>query len=321
MRKTPDKAPQRPTIFYYGDQTSPPLGQTGPATFRVPVRPTAETTGVLDAIAVSPSYFPAMGLASMAGRVLSDTTQASDCRVGVINQEAAERYFGGHAVGGAVIDGSGQRTRIIGVVPSRMLGTSQRRVEPALYLPMDQDFHPRMTLILDTRDASAALVASVQRALGAVEGAGAPPAVRTLDEHLSRTALAPQRIATLLVGASALLALCLGGLGLYGALADSARQRRREIAVRIALGAQSWRVIRQVLAEGVRLAGAGMCAGTIGALLISRELGRISPGADAVAVWVWLAAPAILIVAVAVASVVPARRALSVSPLTIMRDS
>ena len=80
-------------------------------------------------------------------------------------------------------------------------------------------------------------------------------------------------------------------------------------------------MIRQVLAEGVRLAGAGLCAGAIGALLASRELARLSPGADAVAVWVWLAAPAILIVAVAVASVVPARRALSISPLTIMRDS
>jgi putative ABC transport system permease protein len=239
----------------------------------------------------------------------------------VINQEAAERYFGGHAVGGAVIDGAMRRTTIIGVVPSTMLGTSQRRVEPTLYLPMDQDFQPRMTLVLGTRDASAARLASVRRALDAVAGAGKPPNIRTLDEHLSRTALAPQRIATLLVGASALLALCLGGLGLYGTLADSARQRQREIALRIALGAQSWRVIRQVLAEGVRLAGAGLCAGVIGALLASRELARLSPGADAVAVWVWLAAPGILIVAVAVASVVPARRALSISPLTIMRDS
>jgi putative ABC transport system permease protein len=144
-----------------------------------------------------------------------------------------------------------------------------------------------------------------------VAGGNAPPIVRSLDEHLSRTALASQRIATVLIGASALLALCLGGLGLYGALADSARQRQREIAVRIALGAQSWRVIRQVLAEGVRLAGAGTCVGAIGALLASRELGRISPGADAVTVWVWLVAPAILLVAVVV----------SISPLTIMRDS
>jgi predicted permease len=321
MRPAPDAVSQRPTIFYYGDQTKPPLGETGPAAFRVPVRPTPAMTGVLDAIAVSPGYFPAMGLAPVAGRVWSGTSQASGCRVGVINQQAAERYFGGHAVGGAVIDGAGRRTSIIGVVPSRMLGTSQRRVEPALYLPMDQDFHPRMTLVLDSHDANAALLASVRQALGAVAGGNAPPIVRSLDEHLSRTALASQRIATVLIGASALLALCLGGLGLYGALADSARQRRREIAVRIALGAQSWRVIRQVLAEGVRLAGAGTCVGAIGALLASRELGRISPGADAVTVWVWLVAPAILLGAVVVASVVPARRALSISPLTIMRDS
>ena len=101
----------------------------------------------------------------------------------------------------------------------------------------------------------------------------------TLDAHLSRTALAPQRIATLLVSASAVLGLLLGGLGMYGALAESARQRRREIALRIALGAQSWRVVRQVVAEGFRLAGAGTVAGMLGALLAARGLTRISPGA------------------------------------------
>ena len=84
--------------------------------------------------------------------------------------------------------------------------------------------------------------------------AGAPAANRS----------GPALIAAALVGASAVTALMLGVFGLYGAMADAARQRQREIAVRIALGAQGWRVIREVLAEGATLAGAGTAAGMVG---------------------------------------------------------
>jgi putative ABC transport system permease protein len=240
----------------------------------------------------------------------------------VINQEAAELYFGGRAVGAAVIDGAGRRTEIVGVVHAPLLRASQRRVEPAIYFPMGQDFLPLMTLILGAREPNDAMLASVRRAIEAVPGARPGDAVvTTLDAHLSRTALAPERIAAVLVGASAATALTLGVLGLYGAMTDAARQRRREIAVRIALGAQGWRVIRQVLAEGVRLAAAGTVAGLIGARLVARWLAGITPSAGAPTVWVWLAAPLVLVVAVAIASVLPARRALMVDPLTIMRDN
>ena len=70
----------------------------------------------------------------------------------MINQEAAELYFGGNAVGGAVIDGAGRRTEIVGVVHSTQLRTAQRRVEPTIYFPMAQDFRPRMSLILGARE-------------------------------------------------------------------------------------------------------------------------------------------------------------------------
>jgi ABC-type lipoprotein release transport system permease subunit len=71
----------------------------------------------------------------------------------------------------------------------------------------------------------------------------------------------------------------------------------------------------------VRLAGAGTLAGALGALLAARGLTRISPGAADAAAWVWLAAPVVLLTAVCLASVLPARRAMAVDPLTIMRDN
>jgi len=309
---------RRPAIFYYAEQTPLPVEREGPATFRVPERP-PPLSAVVASTAVSVNYFDAMGFTPTAGTVFPERLRLDDCRVGVINQEAAELYFGGRAAGGALIDGVGQRTTIVGVVHASLLRTSQRRPDPAVFLPMAQNFSPRMTLLLGTRQASENLVSSVRRELLAVRG-GTARNVMTLEEHLSRTALAPERIASTLVGASAVMALALGVLGMYGAMAESARQRRREIALRIALGAQRWRVIRQVVIEGLRLAAAGAGVGLLASLVVARWLTRVTPAATSPALWVWLLAPLVLIAAVVIASVLPARRAVSVSPLAIMRD-
>jgi ABC-type antimicrobial peptide transport system permease subunit len=178
-----------------------------------------------------------------------------------------------------------------------------------------------MTLILGAREVNGPMLARLTASIEAVPGRGRGPIlVRTLDTYLSQTALAPLRIATMIVGASTMMALALSILGLFGALSDAARQRRRELSVRIALGAQRWHVIFQVLKEGGRLACAGILAGTLGSLLLSRTLTRIAPGNGSPALWVWLAAPLVLAVAVAIASVLPARRALLVNPLMIMRE-
>ena len=115
------------------------------------------------------------------------------------------------------------------------------------------------------------------------------------------------------------MALALGVLGLYAAMSDATRQRRREFGVRLALGAKGWRLIADVLSEGARLALAGTAAGLVGSLFVARWLSRVTPNAGPLTVWIWLAAPIALLIAVAVASVLPARQALATDPLTIMR--
>jgi predicted permease len=317
--KTGRTSRARPTVYYYAGQTATPLDREGPEHFRIPVRP-EPVRAVLGAHVVSVSYFDLMGLSSVAGRIFRSDAADDDCRVGVVNQAGSELYFGGHAVGGAVIDAAGRRTEIVGVVRSPLLRASQRNVEPAIYLPMAQDFLPLMTVIVKTREANDAMLASVRRTLDSVGGGRRPAVVTTLEDHLKRVALAPERIAMVLVGASAATALALGVLGLYGAMADAARRRRREFGVRLALGAQSWRLIRQVLEEGVRLAAAGAAAGLLGSLIVARWLERITPSAGPLPLWVWLAAPLALLGSVAIASVLPARLALATDPLTIMRD-
>ena len=307
-----------PTVFYYAEQPPPPLDRSQPH-FQVPDR-SPRLSAVLESNVVSPGYFEAMGLTPTAGKIFSNFASTTGCRVAVINQEANELYFGGNGVGAAVIDSAGRRTEIIGVVRSLVLRTAQRRPEAAIYLPMTQDFLPRMTMILQTRHATDATLAAVRKTLDGVPGGRRPPDVRTLEQHLSRVALAPERIASALVSASAGMALGLGVLGLYGAMSDATRQRRREFGVRLALGAKGWRLIRDVLSEGVRLAAAGTAAGLLGSVFVARWLTGVTPNAGSLTVWIWLAAPAALLIAVGIASVLPARDALATDPLTVMRN-
>ncbi len=205
--------PISPTIYYYAEQTSLPLDRPGAAHFQFPVQ-SQPVRAVLESHIVSPGYFDAMSLAVIAGKVFSNFTSPDGCRISVINQEANELYFGGNGIGAAVIDAAGRRAAVIGVVRSLLLRTAQRRVEPAIYFPMTQDdFLPLMTLTLQTRRANDATVTSVRTTLDGIPGGAGPVAVRTLEQHLSRIALAPERIATVLVGASAAAALALGVLG------------------------------------------------------------------------------------------------------------
>ena len=131
--KPPDKdTPAAPAVYYYAEQAPPPFGRGGQMVFHL-ASGAPPATAALDTQVVSSGYFNSMGLSLDAGRVFPDVVDPDACRVAVINREAAERYFGGHAVGSAVIDSSGRRAEIVGVVRSPILRASQRAPEPTIY--------------------------------------------------------------------------------------------------------------------------------------------------------------------------------------------
>lgn len=309
----------RPAMYVYHDpeRGGPAPARISGARFHAPVAARLET-GELETQVVSPDYFRVMGVSRKEGELFPE----GGCRVGVVNEEAAELYFRGDPVGASVIDDVGHRTLITGKVHAPPLGTFQRRVDPAIYFPMAQDFAPgmTMTLIANAKVATEPMLADMRRQLGSVTGGGAaPPVIRTLDTLLGQTALAPLRIASVIIGASAGTAILLGILGLYGTLDDSMRRRGRELAVRIALGARRRHIFAQVLREGLMLAAMGSLAGVCGALALTRLLTRIIPGGNSPAMWVWLAGPCVLAGTVAISSLLPARRASLVNPLRLMR--
>ena len=171
-----DAARERPTIYYYPDQTRLPLDRAGPARFRVPASRTLPAA-ILSTNVVSSGYFDGMSSTGVAGRLLPRSPPPRSCRVGVINQEAADQYFGGNAVGSTVIDAAGRRTEIIGVVSSVTLSRFERRAEPTVFFPMYQEFMTRMTLVVDAGPATDSTVASIRDAVTGVPG-HAPNAAR-----------------------------------------------------------------------------------------------------------------------------------------------
>jgi hypothetical protein len=302
-------------VFHYAPDAEDVAPE--PLTYRVPsLTDTPPVT--LHVNVVSSNYFDLLGLPLRAGRPFAD--RPDPCRVAIINEEAASRYFNGDAINGAIIDDDGTRTRIIGVVGSARLRAAQRDIPPTVYLPMGQDFQPRMTMMMETGSVSAAALRRLHRRLALIPGGRENRIiVNTLDRHLSRTALAPERITTVLVGASASIALALGMLGLYGVMSDASRRRRRELALRLALGARGAHVARQVLSEGLRLVAIGALLGTAGSLAVARWIASIAPASDGPSAVVWMAIPLALLGAVGIASVVPARAAAAIDPLVIMR--
>jgi putative ABC transport system permease protein len=317
---TPISNQGRATVFYnHPGQSEAPAPIAG-AHFRAPA--VSPLTGAeLSVNVVSPSYFNALDLYLVAGRQFPEHQMPDQVRVGVINQEAADLYFSGKPVGAGIIDEQGVRTEIIGVVRSRALGTFQQHAEPTIYLPMQQDCAPRMTLILEGSKLNARKLAGMRLKIESLSGGDlAPIAIESLDAHLARSALAPLRIATLLSSALAFLALVLSVLGLFSAQSDAERQRRRELALRIALGAQRWRIVSSVITSAVQIALAGTAIGTIVSLVFLRVLASESAIFSSPAVWVWLMVALLPTTTVLIASALPALRASLVDPLTIMRD-
>jgi putative ABC transport system permease protein len=208
---------------------------------------------------------------------------------------------------------------VAGDIHNRALDASD---ENAIYVPESNwSFaNSGAVLVVRTRNTSAALIQAVRDAAHAIDPSQPIVGVRTMDAVVHASA-GQRRLALLLFGVFAGLALVLAGAGIYGVLAGSVAERTREIGLRSALGATPANVIRLVLNRGLGLAAAGIGAGMVGAVGLTRFLKSLlfgiaptDPGT--------LAGAAVVLLAVAViACLIPARRALRIDPVEALRAS
>ena len=176
-----------------------------------------------------------------------------------------------------------------------------------------------MTFALRTEAAPSTLTAAVRDAIWRVDKDQPVSAVLTMDQQLSNSLTRRRFSVTLLSGFGA-VAVSLAAIGLYGVLAFIVAQRRREIGVRMALGAQPRDVIADVLGQGLRLAGLGIIVGLGLALVATRLLNSLLFGTSPTDALTFAAVAALLVAIAACASLVPALRASRVDPLIALRD-
>jgi len=291
---------------------------------RPPVAPGGEPT--LQTLSVMGDYFGVMQIPLRAGRDFTPRDREGQPLVAIVNEEMVKEFFPRQDPVGARIrwareTGPPQWMTIVGVVADVKHSGLDQPVDPAAYTPFPQStelWRSWMTLALRAPEASAALVEDVKKEVWSLDSQIPVSDVHTMDD-LMAVSLAQQRFNMLLLGLFALLALVLAAVGIYGTMAYRVGQRRHEIGIRIALGAERRDVLRLVLGDGARLVAAGIALGIFGALALTRsmtsllfEVGPTDPETFVVV------AIGLALVALA-ACYVPTRRAVRVDPMVALR--
>ena len=272
--------------------------------------------------AVTPQFFRAMNIPLLQGRTFSPSDRGE--HVAIVNPEFVRRYLHHRQPLGTVfLWGAEGKTpfRIVAVAEGTKTTTIGEEPQPQLYEPLTQIVNNRQEIDFVMRSAipPATQLAAVRRTLHRIE----PMAGVHVDAMYASIGLAflPSQVGALLMGSTGLLGLLLATVGLYGVMAYSVARRTREIGVRLAIGARRVHIVRMILKEAARVTGAGIAAGLLAALFVTKPLAMfLVPGlkpADPLNFAV--VALAILITAL-LATWGPILRAVNVDPSRTLRD-
>ena len=272
---------------------------------------------------VGPDYLRTLGITILAGRDFTWRDGKDSAKAVIVNQTLAKRLWPGSSVAGhtiAVEDDLGHRTllEVVGLARDSKYVSVWEPAEPYMYFAAWQWPLPAGSLIVRTRGEPSSLLRKIQRKWQ--EGFPGVPlyGVHTGKEHV-RMSLAPQRLAAGLLGSFAILAAIVASVGLYGVVACSVARRRREIGIRMAIGAEPAMVVRHILAQALSLTAFGLFFGAGAASILMRFIASQVKGVSPYD-GITFAAVAVLLCAMATgAALIPALRAANVDPLTALR--
>jgi predicted permease len=279
---------------------------------------------------VTPGYFEAVGIPLRRGRTFESTDDADHPLVVVINEAFVEQYFAGKeavgtrlripTVGRRIGDGTEVRwLNIVGVVGDVRFNGPTEAVEAAMYVSIPQVPMSDVVLLVEPANADVDLLGAVRRTVWQLDAELPVDKLRTLGLILSET-IARERFNMILVGFFAILALALAGLGIYGLISRLVHMQRREIGIRVSLGAQRGRILRLVLGTALAPVMVGGAVGMGAAVLLSRLLESLLYGVGALDPTTFVTTPLLLVAVALLASYLPARRATRVDPITALRQ-
>jgi ABC-type antimicrobial peptide transport system permease subunit len=271
-----------------------------------------------------------IGLGLEAGRLFTPADRGGAPRVAIVNRSANRQFFGGTALGHRIRVASrngtyetSQEVEVVGVVepaldPNYVKDPADQTV-PAVYLPERLEHQPALTLYVRTREDAGRLAPAIQQAAASVDPL--VPVIRTgtLAERRYNRQL-EERLVAQAVTLLGVLGLALAAGGLYGMVSFIVALKRREIGVRMALGARPRAILQLMLAQGMTTSLAGAVVGGAIALALSVVLRSQVFHIPPIDVTAFLLAAAILVAVVLVASLIPARAASRVDPLVVLRE-
>ncbi len=268
---------------------------------------------------VSAGYFEMLGIPVLKGRSFQDTDRSGMPLVAAVNASFARQYFGDADPIGERLKIFGVERQVVGVVRDVAYRGLARGMQSAVYLPLEQNPLSGLTLLTRSSVDPRTLSRSLRDAVARVDGDLALYSETTLSAALSESA-SIERFSTLLLSFFASIAMLLAAVGLFGVLSYSVAQRRREIGVRMALGADAYRLVAGVLRDGLVAVGIGLVAGLAGAAALTRLMRSMLFQVDALDPVTFAVVPAVLLGVAALACWLPARRAMSIDPIEILRQ-
>ena len=280
---------------------------------------------------ISPDYFRTLAIPIVAGRPLTEADRAGSPPVAIVNESGARRFWPGeNPIGKRVWFGTttgpfsdpSHAVEIVGVAGDiKYEGADQpdRPDRADFYTSYRQFAYPDTMVIVKARGPATALLPALRSAVASVDPALPIYDVLTLDERISAAVARPRFNATLLA-AFAGAALLLAAIGVYGVLSYSVSSRMREIGIRLALGADTSRIIGLVVGQGLRFAIVGAAIGLAASVAVARLMQGVILEAAAWDARLLGVAGAIMLATAALAAFLPARRASAIDPIVVLRN-
>jgi putative ABC transport system permease protein len=269
---------------------------------------------------ITPDYLRAIGTSMQRGRAFTDQDRDGTPPVAIINQAGVRRWFGSQDPLGRRIRVGGVEREIVGVVSDVLQYDPGRPAPPQLYLPLAQDPSRRAYFVVRTTSDPSTLLPVVRAQVHAIDPQIPVAEFAPLEELVTRSVARPRFYMTLL-GLFACVALVLAATGIFGVMSYMVTRRVREIGIRVALGARPGQVVRLIVGRAMLLAAAGLVLGIIAAVLLGRVLRGQLFGVSPIDPVTFTGVILVLAASAALASYLPARRAASVDPVIVLRQS
>jgi putative ABC transport system permease protein len=281
--------------------------------------PTGQPKPVAPWLSVTPEYFQVLSLKLEEGRLLNQRDLTGDTVI-VVDRAWARRYFPNESAVGKRLRSGGcttcEWTTVVGVVGDVKYTGLGNPDQGAVYAPR---IGRSEYLVLRTGAAPSTVLPMVRQAVRDMDPALPLSRVATIDELVSQQLQTP-RVLSILVSAFAIVALILSSVGIYGVMAYYVEQNSKDISIRLALGGSPSDVLRMVVGQGIGVVAAGVIVGLVAAVAVTRFASSLLFGVSAADPFTFVATAGVLLGMALLACGVPARRAVSIQPASVLRN-